>query len=70
MALTNIDGIESMVTDNLTDAIELPQTSNQEVNEEVGSELKEATTSTFEQDDSMDFLMNKIGLVVQRNGGE
>lgn len=70
MALTNIDGIESMVTDNLTDAIELPQTSNQEVNEEVGSELKEATTSTFEQDDSMDFLMNKIGLAVQRNGGE
>lgn len=67
MALTNIDNLESMVQSNLAEIIQPSDTP-------VVSEEKPASQVTasamFEDDDSMNFLMNKIGLEVQRNGGQ
>ena len=67
MALTNLESVESMVQSNLTETIQPSDTP-------VVSEEKPASQVTasamFEDDDSMNFLMNKIGLEVQRNGGQ
>lgn len=67
MALTNIDNLESMVQSNLAEVI---QPSDTPVVSEEKPAPQVTASAMFEDDDSMNFLMNKIGLEVQRNGGQ
>lgn len=66
MALTNIDNLESMVQSNLAEIIQPSDTPAAE--EQPTSQV--TASAMFEDDDSMNFLMNRIGLEVQRNGGQ
>ena len=69
MALTNIESIETIVSSNLTKTLQPSSESvSSEDSQTVGTE--DLASTMFADDDSMDFLMNKIGLEVQRNGGE
>lgn len=69
MALTNIESIESMVQSNLADTIQTSDTLPQVESDQVAAS-ESMTNAMFEDDESMSFLMNKIGLEVQRNGGQ
>lgn len=67
MALTNIDNLESMVQSNLAEIIQ-PSDTPAATEEQPTSQV--TASAMFEDDDSMNFLMNRIGLEVQRNGGQ
>lgn len=69
MALTNIESIESMVQSNLAETIQTSDTLPQIESDQVAAP-ESMTNTMFEDDESMSFLMNKIGLEVQRNGGQ
>lgn len=69
MALTNLESVESMVQSNLTETIQPSDALPEVDNEQLGTS-ESMTNTVFEDDESMNFLMNKIGLEVQRNGGQ
>ena len=69
MALTNLESVESMVQSNLTETIQPLDTLPEVDSEQLGAP-ESMTNTMFEDDESMNFLMNKIGLEVQRNGGQ
>ena len=71
---TNISNISDMMTNSLTNSVHASTESINEEQEESSEEpvvyMDNNLVPNVDKDEGMDYLMNCIGLEIQRNGGE